>query len=197
MKLRDAAILIQAGYDNSLGSNVRRKHDSNGVLAFLLKDKTLVIPGTNDKRDWRRNLRVGTVKKGDSGRMWHQGFLEHATEAFKFAAPHNPRRVIGHSLGAAAAQIVAVSLNIPAICFASPRTLRGKRWFKGENKIINVCRYDDAVAKLPPSWTGFRHLGNTCWISSGELQSEGTHTLADYLRVLHKRSKPPLPDIWG
>ena len=164
MELREAANLIQAGYDNTLGSSVLKAYDAHGVQAFVLKDRTLVIPGTNERRDWRTNFNVG---KGSSGRIWHRGFLEHARAVFAFAAPLKPKLVLGHSLGAASAQIVAVSLNIPAICYASPQPLRGQRWFKGEYRIMNICRRDDAVAKLPPSFLRWRTMPMHCSTITG------------------------------
>jgi len=197
MKLTVAADLIQRAYDNSLGGAARDRFDAGGVQAVMLNDATLVIPGTNERGDWARfNFNLGT--RGASGRIWHQGFLDHARAVFPFAVKHGARRVIGHSLGAASAQIVAVSMNVPAICFASPRPLRGKRWFKGEAQILNICRWDDAVCTLPPRLFGYRHVGKTCWVSPGETQSEGSHTLGDYLRAMARgRSTPDLPESWA
>lgn len=198
MKLTEAADLIQRGYDGTLGSRVRKTLNKDGVQAYLLKDGTLVLPGTNEKSDWRLNLNVGRIDKGDSGRIWHQGFLKHANRVYTFAKPLRPKRVLGHSLGAGSAQIIGVSMGIPAICFASPKPLRGKRWYKGEHRVLNICRRDDPVTKMPPDFMGFRHVGKVYRISITEAKSLGNHNLAAYLRAMaNGRANPALPANWG
>ncbi len=196
MKLTDAAALIQKAYDGKLGALLANRIDHQGAQAMMLTDGTCVIPGTNEVSDWINfNFDVG---KGDSGRSWHNGFLRHAQAVYPFAKGAGARLVIGHSLGAASAQIVGVSLGVPAICFASPRPLRGRTRFKGEHRVLNVCRHDDAVCSLPLPILGFRHVGKVHWISPREQQSEGSHRLADYLRAMDKgTARPELPAEWG
>ena len=196
MKIAAAADLIQKAYDNKLGALERVRIDMGGAQAMVLKDGTLVIPGTNEMRDWADfNL---THSAGDSGRIWHAGFLKHARIVFPFAKGAGVKRVLGHSLGAASAQIVAASLGIPAICFASPRPIRGKARFKGEHRILNVCRFDDTACHLPFKFLGYRQLGKVHWVSPREQQSAGSHKLADYLRAMAKgKAHPALPDDWA
>lgn len=196
MKITDAADLIQKTYDNKLGALERSRISLNGAQASMLTDGTLVIPGSNEHSDWINfNFNVGA---GDSKRKWHAGFLRHAQTIYPFAKGAGAKRVLGHSLGAASAQIVAASLEIPAICFASPRPLRGKTRFKGEHRIINICRFDDAICYLPMAFLGFRQVGRVHWISPREPQSEGSHRLKDYLRALAQgRVRPDLPDSWA
>lgn len=193
MDIAEAADLIQAAYDGTLGARLETPIDHLGAQAYLLRDKTLVIPGTNEISDWG-NFNFD-VAEGDSGRGWHAGFLRHAQIVYPFAKGGGAKRVLGHSLGAASAQIVAASLGIPALCFASPRPLRGKTRFAGETRIVNLCRFDDAVCYLPFAFLKFRHLGKVHWISPKEPQSEGSHRLADYKRALVQGTvKPGLPE---
>lgn len=193
MDLNEAADLIQKAYDGKLGARLAVALDLDGAQAALLTDATLVIPGTNERSDWGDfNL---DVTDGDSGRVWHAGFMRHARIVYPFAKAGGAARVIGHSLGAASAQIVAASLGIPALCFASPRTLRGTTKFKGEHRILNLCRFDDAVCHLPFSFLKFRHLGKVHWIAPNEPQSKGSHRVGDYLRALARGTvKPGLPE---
>ena len=195
MKLTVAADLIQRAYDGKLGAMEVNGLDHEGIQASMLSDGTLVIPGTNETSDWKAfNFNVG---KGERNRNWHAGFLKHASVVYPFAKGANAKRVIGHSLGAASAQIVAAWLEVPGICFASPRPLRGRTRVKGEHRIMNVCRLDDAVCSLPPSFLGFRQVGKVFWLRPGEKQSEGSHQLKDYLRAMKKEaSNPDLPDDW-
>ncbi|SPH24949.1 hypothetical protein DEA8626_03982 [Defluviimonas aquaemixtae] len=193
MHIETAADLVQRAYDGKLGNRLHMSLDLDGAQAYLLKDKTLVIPGTNELSDWGKfNF---DVSNGDSGRVWHAGFLRHAQIVYPFAKAGAAKRVIGHSLGAASAQIVACSLGLPAMCLASPRPLRGKTRFRGEHRVVSLCRFDDAVCYLPFSFLKFRHVGKVHWISPHEPQSEGSHRIADYLRALAQgKTKPKLPE---
>ncbi len=56
---------------------------------------------------------VRQAATGDSGKhAWHAGFLKHAqtVHASVSGMPEPPKLIIGHSLGAASAQIVGASL---------------------------------------------------------------------------------------
>jgi len=196
MRLIVAAELIQKAYDNKLGVLEKSRFDVGGAQAILLTDGTLVIPGTNEAGDWRDfNL---AITAGDSDRKWHAGFLAHAQLVYAFAKGAGARLVLGHSLGAASAQIVASSLGIPAICYASPRPLRGRTRFKGEHRILNICRHDDTVCHLPFVFLGFRQLGKVHWVSPKEPQSAGSHKIKDYLRAMDQgTARPALPETWG
>lgn len=196
MKLTDAAKLIQKAYDNQLGGLLHSSIDMGGAQAAFLTDGTLIIPGTNEHSDWADfNL---DISSGDSRRKWHAGFLRHAQAIYPFAKGAGAKRVLGHSLGAASAQIVASSLEIPAICFASPRPLRGRTRFRGEHRILNICRFDDAVCYLPMAFLGFRQIGKVHWLSPREPQSAGSHKLKDYLRAMAQgTARPELPGTWA
>ena len=196
MKLTMAADLIQRAYDGKLGSLKSNEIDIQGAQATMLRDGTLVVPGTNEKADWVNfNFDVG---KGDSGRAWHAGFLKHAMSIYPFAKGAGAKLVIGHSLGAASAQIVASSLGVPAICFASPRPLRGRTRIKGEHRILNVCRVDDPVCSLPLQILGFRQIGKACWLRPDDPTEPGGHNLKSYLKIMKTgKSRPDLPDAWG
>ena len=196
MRLTVAAELIQKTYDNKLGGLERDRISLDGAQAMILTDGTLVIPGTNEAKDWVNfNLEV---LSGDSGRKWHAGFLRHAKIVYPFAKGAGAKRVLGHSLGAASAQIVASSLGIPAICFASPRPIRGKSRFTGEHRVLNVCRFDDTACHLPFVFLGYRQLGKVHWVSPKEPQSAGSHKLSDYLRAMKQgAARPDLPGDWA
>lgn len=195
MKIDDAAKLIQKSYDKKHGAALRASFDVGGAQADLLKDGTLVIPGTNELSDWRDfNMDTGA---GDSGRKWHRGFLRHAQLVYTFAKGAGAKRVVGHSLGAASAQIVAPSLGLPAICFASPRPLRSKARFKGEHRVLNICRHDDTVCHLPFPFLGFRQVGKVHWVSAN-LEDDGHHRIKDYVSHLKSGAtvRPKLPSAW-
>ena len=196
MKLTTAADLVQRAYDGKLGALQVNEIDHDGAQAMMLRDGTLVIPGTNEKSDWSNfNFNVG---KGEAGRTWHAGFLKHAMAVYPFGKGAGAKLVIGHSLGAASAQIVAASLGIPAICFASPRPLRGQSRVKGEHRVLNVCRADDPVCSLPLPLLGFRQIGKVCWLRPSDPDEPGGHNLKSYLKIMKTgKSKPDLPEEWG
>ncbi|SLN45302.1 hypothetical protein PSA7680_02314 [Pseudoruegeria aquimaris] len=167
LKLSDAAETMRQIYCDPAAAEVEVSLDIRGVQVYFLKNGTLVIPGTNEFSDWFEfNFDVfGTeghgfeVAQGDSGAVWHAGFLEHAQTVFSFAKPLKPKFIIGHSLGAASAQIVGSSLRIPTIAFASPRTNRGEKRFSGAGWVLNICRVDDTVCQVPPPLHGLPARG--------------------------------------
>ena len=126
-------------------------------------------------RDWFDNLNVGqrAREKGDSGAYWHKGWMRQARILYAFALLHKPKFIVGHSLGAAIAQIVGASLNIPTLCFASPRPYWGWKKVLHWEVVQNIIRKDDRVCYLPFKPKGllklvvgpwqFRHVG---WVTT-------------------------------
>ncbi len=206
-KLLDAAQLIRRVNDDGDSADIVESIDIDGVQAVTLKNKVLVIPGTNEFADWfnfnlevfadGRPERVGfDVVPGDSGARWHAGFLKHARYVYTFAKPQGIRLVIGHSLGAASAQIVGSSLGIPTIAFASPRPLLGGARFRGEGWVVNVCRTDDTVCHVPPDFLGFRHVGSVYWLSPPTPHVGEDHRIDAYIEAIEAGLSDTLPVAW-
>ncbi len=194
LKLTDAAEIMQRTYDGTNGAEVEVSLNVAGVQAVFLKDRTLVIPGTNEFADWldfNFNLvdptvdaHGFTVVPGDSGVMYHAGFLAHAQMVYSFAKALKPKFIIGHSLGAASAQIVGMSLKTPTVAFASPMVVRGAERMPGEGWVVNICRSDDAVCHVPSSILGFRHIGSRYWISPQAVHQGEDHRIDKYIALL-------------
>ncbi|PYE85493.1 hypothetical protein [Pseudoroseicyclus aestuarii] len=208
MEIINAANLIKEIYSSRDRIDVHTEIDLSGVQAAYLNDGTLIIPGTNEFSDWYRfnfdvyDLFGGTaegfdVARGDSGASYHAGFLEHATTVYAFAKPLKPKLIIGHSLGAASAQIVGSSLQIPALCFASPKTLRSSQRIKGEDFVMNICRSDDTVCHVPMGFLGFRHIGKTLWLNPQGSNAGQDHRIDEYLELMeHEVFEDLLPKGW-
>lgn len=174
--------LIVADYAESLPGEVLERLDIEGVQSAIFVaggHKVMLIRGTNEKRDWLYNLDFMPTAylPGDTWK-WHRGFLKHAQIAYAFAKGKGIDLVIGHSLGAAAASIVAISLGVPAICFASPRPLFGHETPPGAAQIVNYCRVDDIITGLPFAGLGFNHCGQVRW-----LEPHGFHLGIDHFAV--------------
>ncbi len=170
MDLMDAAELVANSYKGkSHLPPVRTIVKKGHVEAYLLSNNTLVIPGTNDANDWTKsNLVIGKQKvswklKGKAGgnAIWHKGFAGFATTIYNQLGSARPTFIVGHSLGAAAAQILGCIYGVPAIAFASPMPRQGSRKLTNEHLILNVVRNDDPVCRLPPKNLGYRRAGNT------------------------------------
>ena len=205
-----AQVMSQVYYDLP-NAPVKNRVDNNGVQAYLLDDDTLVIPGSNEFTDWfefnfdainlsRRETRGIGIRTGDSGKFdWHAGFLEHAQTVFAFANALRPRRIIGHSLGAASAQIVGAFLMVPTIAFASPRPLRHPEQPEGARFVLNLCRTDDSITHVPPRWWGFRHVGKVIWMNPVGTNVGEDHRIDEYIELINAAHVAPqlageLPD---
>ena len=208
LKTLDACDLIEAAYAGDK-TDVEHEIDIRGVQARYLKSGVLVIPGTNEFSDWFDfNLNISgapsdghgfEVVPGDSGSMWHAGFLEHAQIVYTFAKGLRPKFIVGHSLGAASAQIVGTSLRVPTIAFASPQTLRGSpsNRLAHEGWVVNFCRLDDTVCHVPPRFLGFRVLGSKYWLRPTRTNVGEDHKIDHYREILKiKQVQDRVPMAW-
>lgn len=207
LDLMEAAEIVRASNARSNAADVEVEIDIRGVQAQYLKSGVLVIPGTNEFADWFDfNLNVTgdgaethgfEVVPGDSGTLWHAGFLEHAQIVYTFAKGLRPKFIVGHSLGAASAQIVGCSLQVPTVAFASPQTCRSRNRLPGEGWVINLCRADDTVCHVPPRFLGFRTIGSRYWLSPDEVNVGGDHKVEHYMDMLRlKKVKDRVPMAW-
>lgn len=176
-----AAKMVEASYAlfkrpvlrNSLRPAIKDMLDENHVQAVFLKQNILVIPGTNSVADWAmfnlRALNIGgkryrmndtlTDTWGGLNITWHQGFMRHAKVIADWMrrSGHRPKYIMGHSLGAAATQILVRTHDVPGIAFAAPRVTRGTAVPPPASKCLCLNRIDDNVCALP---TTFEHLGH-------------------------------------
>ena len=182
--------------------------DRRGAQAMMLDHKVLLIPGSNELVDWMRNVNVYNIlgkrykakasAKSKTGAVLHSGFNSHANLIGKFAKEHDAQFVIGHSLGAATAQILGSWLGVPAVGFASPRVKLGSRRVKNESKILNICRLDDLVTHVPPSEIGFRRLGKTMQLIAPETNPGLDHSMPNHIATLDFDTLgDALPRAWG
>ena len=205
----DACDMIEAAVEDKDKSSVSHQIDIRGVQARYLKSGVLVIPGTNEFSDWFDfNLNMSgepteghgfEVVAGDSGTKWHAGFLEHAQIVYAFAKALKPKFVVGHSIGAASAQIVGVYMATPTIAFASPQTLKGKTTNRlpDEGWVVNLCRVDDTVCHVPPKLLGFRTVGSRYWLAPEEVNVGEDHHISNYRDILKtKKVADRVPMHW-
>lgn len=182
--------------------------DNKGAQALMLDHKVLVIPGSNEVIDWIRNVNVYNIlgkkykaksqAKSKTGAILHTGFNRHADLISKFAMEHDAKFIIGHSLGAATAQILGSWMGVPAVGFASPRVKLGARKVQNESKILNICRLDDLVTHVPPSEVGFRRLGKTVQLVAPKANPGLDHSMPNYIKALgYDTLGTKLPRTWG
>ena len=162
------------------------------ATAYMLSGRILVIRGSDSAADYiRYNLRVlGLFRsrltiKGKPGQaaQWHQGFLVHVAEieAWLRSIKQHPKFIVGHSLGAASAQVLSHGWKVPAIGFAAPRVCR-QRGIVGQSKrCLLINRTDDIVPQIPE---GFQHIGKIYPINMGRVNGH-KH------KMRHYRSKLP------
>ncbi|PJI85290.1 hypothetical protein BC777_3291 [Yoonia maricola] len=212
-RLKDAATLAEASYKAGriVSPRVIKSLDHDDVQAHLLDGNILLLPGSNSVRDYvkfnLRPLRLGgqqfvlkhatDSEKGASGTKWHQGFLRYAVEIFEWLKTENvgPNYIIGHSLGAAAAQILSKTYNAPAIGFAAPRPKWSKHGVVRDGRCLLVNRTDDPVPKVPST---YHHMGQTKLFKSAKHQTLFAHSMRHYIDIIEEDNKfKTLPETWG
>lgn len=180
---------------------------AQGVEAYLLDTGYLLIPGSNGLGDYLRfNLRLfrigarkfdlssETTVKGHSGTIWHQGFFAHAKIIYDWMGARRPKLIVGHSLGAASAQILSKSWSRTAIGFAAPRPRKASGRILRDELSLSVCRKDDIVCKLPGT---FQRMGQTKMLAEKDAKGGLQHSMKCYIAALDNPAPGvSVPKIW-
>lgn len=211
-KLKDAATLAEASYQSGriIRPKILKSFDHDDVQAHLLTGNILLLPGSNSVRDYLkfnlRPIRFGgkqltmsedKTEKGASGTTWHQGFLWYSRAIFNWLEDEGvrPSYIIGHSLGAAAAQVLSKSYNAPAIAFAAPRPKKTKNRVVQDGRCLIVNRSDDIVPNLPGS---FHHMGHAKLINSVSDRRFIAHAMPRYVSIVNEGiQSQKLPIKWS
>ncbi|MEL6463944.1 MAG: hypothetical protein AAFQ58_03155 [Pseudomonadota bacterium] len=202
-EIKLAAQMAEASYSGrsnaSLAAAWRDGLDQHDVQAIFLKGDILLIPGSNSVMDYLKfNLRVlnigGTryrlsdehTEKGASGTVWHQGFLHHAKVIYDWLERqrYKPKFIIGHSLGAAATQILVRTYGVPGIAFAAPRPRRSRGAIKHSELCLCVNRDDDMVCDLPGT---FHHMGRVHRARAARSVFGPDHSMKHYRKVIDEQ----------
>ena len=212
MSLADAATLAEASYSTAgiRSPRVLASCPDRDVQGHMLDGSILLLPGSNSVKDYLRfNLRIlnlgnkrltlneGQTEKGASGTIWHQGFLAYSRVLFDWLASINarPKLIIGHSLGAAAAQVLCRSYGVPTVAFAAPRPKFVKGPVKHDEKLLIINRIDDLVPNVPP---GFTHMGRARRVAPQVRRAFPAHSMKHYRSILGEGpTAAALPGHWG
>jgi hypothetical protein len=199
LNLIEAADLARNSYGGqpALPPLKRMTSSQVGAEAYLTMDDVLVIPGTNEFSDWSDYNLKGFASKGDqlgwqhhsptiASAVWHFGFALHAIEVMDFLGGLKPQAIVGHSLGAASAQILGCHFQVPTVTFAAPRPLRQAAALPGEGWVLNLMHSDDVIGLVLAQNAGFRRLGSVRFLTAGQSGGLG-HAMAEYLPVLQAR----------
>jgi hypothetical protein len=189
---------------------VIRSLDHDDVQAHLLEGNILLLPGSNSVKDYLKfNLRPislgntrlvlsdGSTERGASGTIWHQGFLRYSRVIFDWlkTAGVTPNYIIGHSLGAAATQILSKSYNAPAIGFAAPRPKWTKNRVVHDGRCLLINRSDDVVPKLPNAYS---HMGKTKLVRTNIDKKFLAHSMPRYMAIIGESvQSQALPETWS
>lgn len=170
-----AADRVQACYSGTLPDAAMRYLGSD-ITAVRTRDGTLVIPGTDSRADWIKfNLPTSRVEGrhfavfGQSPVAkirWYFGFLRFAASLAQSIGTKTPDSIVGHSLGGAAAQILAIHFGVPALTFGSPKVTVEADPIPGEDQVLNLCHPEDSVTKFPFDGQA-RHVGQVFRVSAG------------------------------
>ncbi|MEL6914086.1 MAG: hypothetical protein AAFP13_06260 [Pseudomonadota bacterium] len=179
--LLDAAKLLQETR-NAIKGGLKRAPLADvtpagaNAAAGLTRDNILVITGSRGGTDYAfYNLRplrplpampeIEEIATADlPKKAYHQGFLLHAARVKRFLAGRRPDIIVGHSLGAASAQILGAHFEVPTIGLASPQVVK-RRYLApaalraGSHRqwnVFNMAWRKDFVTR------GYRELGLRC-----------------------------------
>ena len=145
--------------------------DSDKVGAALIKGlNILIITGSrvpdyarynmrpNRTLSWKKDEQtfIDEIVKPWKLKDFHSGFVLHAARVLKFLKGRKPAFIVGHSLGAASAQILGNHLDVPTICLASPQVVKKRILDKAdmrkpENRqwnILNIAWRQDTVTSI-------------------------------------------------
>ena len=183
--------LCEHAYRDKSQLKILHELDISGVQALVVEIEqgpVLVICGTNERADWRTNLRVignsSWVETGQSGARYAGGWLSWARMVYGFAKDRGCVAATGHSAGGATVSIVGPSLALPTVTFASPRPLISGE-VPGSCLVLNRCRHDDMVPRrLPPPRLGFQHIGAVRWFHPQTRHRGSDHGCTEYLAAL-------------
>lgn len=145
--------------------------DRQNIAAALLKELDVLVVTGSQVRDyplynirpnrtlsWRKEEEAQiTALRGDwEIKDFHSGFLLHAARVLKWLGNDRPKFIVGHSLGAASAQILGNHLNVPTLCLASPQVIKRRKLVDDpmrlrsnpQWKILNIAWRQDTVTSI-------------------------------------------------
>lgn len=198
---------------HSLTTGLRRVTPSGDAEAALTDDNVLIITGSDSVGDYLRyNLRPNRKVTASAERAritkviplaaLHGGFLLHATEVLRFLKRDRPDFIVGHSLGAASAQIIGTTLGIPTITFAAPQVVRrkaltGPKWHLPGHAQWNVfnVRWNHDLVTRGYHFVGMQNLGFSGIFKTTSGKTGIDHFAKDYAELILKDSQAPRPGM--
>lgn len=203
LSIQDTAQRMRDAYSNPGQLNYDLKIKGDNALAYLQKDGTLVIVGTNDSADWFDNLSLWSVS-GDvypvfrSSQVrtarWHFGFLRHASLVATKLGSVRPRFIIGHSLGGAVAQVLSVHYLCPAVTFGSPKACQNTIH---HSQHLNIIYKKDVVPEWPDTDGFYKWVGDEVFLPEDSTDIWPHHSMKQYMpRVAAALSSGLLTSHW-
>lgn len=171
--------------------------------SYFLKSGILVIPGVNEKQDklravdlWHSLGRRHNWQKFNTEiaqTRWLSYFAKYAYEVARVFHPHRPKIILGHSLGAGMAQILAHYYRCPAICFSTPavKSRRGKH-IRPARQVLNIQHKKDWLPLMLSDGPELRLVGKSHTIRPAT--NGRPHAIKTYAKTV--RSDKTLPKRW-
>lgn len=179
--------------------------------------RVLIITGSDSWQDYMfYNLRpwrplpnvpeIDRLCRDFPEQAFHRGFLLHAARVLSFVGDEIPEYIVGHSLGAAAAQILGTALRVPTIALASPQVIK-RRFLEPEPvrrrdhpqwNVFNIVWAQDFVTR-GYRMAGMRALGHRTVVDF-EHRNPGIDHFVEHYRDLviadTLSPTPRLPNVW-
>lgn len=170
-------------YIPRLGLNLEKFVDHDGAQAYIFGSETDVViacRGTepNDWNDVKADVNALTVLAETAGRV-HRGFKKEVDDLWPeleevLATDGRIVWFTGHSLGGAMATISAgrcFLAHIPATpkavyTYGAPRVGTARYIHTVDVDLTRWVNNNDIVARVPPTWMGYRHTGTRVYINT-------------------------------
>lgn len=206
----DLALLVQRCYEGTppAGWWVDVDDGLGNVQMWICRrpgELVIVLPGTNERRDWRSNLWPWPSKIYGTPGRWRAGFRRAAAAVYPrvqraiWGVPASSRvAIVGHSFGGAVAVAVVAHMKrdapdreVEAITFGAPRVCSAKAAAYVADLGRRYALEGDVVPAVVPGW--WRHALRPMWkhdeTTLGALMRQGwkvarVHSMANYRKAL-------------
>ncbi len=175
--------------------------------SYFIQSDILVIPGVNEDFDkqsivyglshrYGRDRGWNAVNETIANTRWLEFVIRYCFEIARVFAPERPRLIVGHSLGACCAQLLAHHWDCPAITFATPAVF-SRLGPDLPDRMDTLCinTQGDWLPAIMGGGHNLRRFGIVKTIALAQAATGDPHEMRTYRDAVHSQSHL-LPKLW-